>query len=68
MGALLVASAAASAMAVVYITPSLPLRAAMGLLCALIASLRVLAGQHYPSDVAAALLLSAVVSLFGYSL
>ena len=55
-------------MAVVYITPSLPLRAAMGLLCALIASLRVLAGQHYISDVLAALALSGVVSLIGYSI
>ena len=62
------ASAAAIAMAVVYITPSLPLRAAMGLLCALIASLRVLAGQHYISDVLAALALSGVVSLIGYSI
>ena len=62
------ASAAAIAMAVVYITPSLPLRAAMGLLCALIASLRVLAGQHYISDVLAALALSGVISLIGYSI
>lgn len=62
------ASAAAIALAVVYITPSLPLRAAMGLLCALIASLRVLSGQHFVSDVLAALALSGVISMIGYSI
>ena len=60
------ASAAAIAMAVVYITPSIPLRAAMLALCAVIAAIRVLSGQHYISDVAAALLLSGVISLIGY--
>lgn len=60
------ASAAAIAMAVVYITPSVPLRAAILLLCAVIAAGRVLSGQHYPGDVAAALILSGVISLIGY--
>ena len=41
---------------------------AMALLCLLIASLRVLCGQHYISDVFAALALSLVVSLIGYSI
>ena len=40
----------------------------MLLLCVLIASLRVLCGQHYPGDVLAALLLSSVISLIGYVL
>ena len=40
----------------------------MTLLCLLIASLRVLCGQHYISDVLAALALSLVVSLIGYCL
>ena len=62
------ASAAAIAMAVMYITPSVPLRAAMLLLCAVIAAIRVLSGQHYVSDVIAALTLSAVLSLIGYSM
>jgi len=60
------ASAAAIAMAVVYITPSIPLRAAMLALCAVVAAIRVLSGQHYISDVAAALLLSGAISLIGY--
>lgn len=62
------ASAAAIAMAIAYLFPSPAVIAAMSLLCLAIAALRVLAGQHYPSDVAAALLLSAVVSLIGYTL
>ena len=40
----------------------------MALLCALIAALRVLCGQHYVGDVLAALALSAVLSLIGYTL
>ena len=36
------------------------------LLCLLIAALRVLGGQHYPSDVLAALALSGAISLIGY--
>ena len=62
------ASAAAIAFAVVYVFPCLPVAAAMVLLAALIAALRVFSGQHYPSDVAAALLLSGAISLAGYLL
>ena len=40
----------------------------MLLLAALIAALRVMSGQHYPSDVFAALVLSGVISLAGYLL
>ncbi len=54
------ASAAAIALAAVI--------AFMALLCLLIASLRVLCGQHYISDVLAALALSLVVSLIGYAM
>jgi len=62
------ASAAAIAFAMIYVFPSGLCTAAMLLLAALIALLRVLSGQHYPSDVAAALLLSGVISLAGYLL
>jgi len=62
------ASAAAIAMAVAWIFPSSINLLLMGLLCAVIASLRVLCGQHYPSDVLAALLLSLVISLIGYAI
>ena len=62
------ASAAAIALAVAYAFPAPALIASMLLLCALIAALRVLAGQHYPSDVLAALALSGVISLIGYVL
>lgn len=62
------ASAAAIAFAIIYVFPSGWTAAAMLALAALIALLRVLAGQHYPSDVAAALLLSGVISLAGYLL
>lgn len=61
-------SAAAIAAAVVYVFPTLPVAAAMGLLAMLIASLRVLTGQHYPSDAAAALVLAAVLSWIGYTI
>lgn len=60
------ASAAAIACAVVYVFPSLPVAAGMALLCALIAALRVLSGQHYLSDVLAALALSLIFSVIGY--
>ena len=60
------ASAAAIALAVAYAFPSAGI--VMLLLCALIASLRVLSGQHYPGDVLAALALSVVISLIGYVL
>ena len=62
------ASAAAISLAVAYAFPAPALIACMLLLCALIASLRVLCGQHYPSDVLAALALSGVISLIGYIL
>jgi membrane-associated phospholipid phosphatase len=38
----------------------------MLLLGVLIAALRILSGQHYPSDVAAAILLAAVLALVGH--
>lgn len=62
------ASAAAIAFAVAYAFPAPAIVAGMLLLCVLIACLRVLAGQHYPGDVLAALALSAAISLIGYIL
>ena len=62
------ASAAAIAFAIIYVYPGIPAASAMLLLAALIASLRVIAGQHYPTDVLAALLLSGGISLIGYLL
>ena len=62
------ASAAAIAVAVAWAFPSPVIILLMTLLCLLIACLRVLCGQHYPSDVLSALLLSVVVSLIGYSI
>lgn len=62
------ASAAAIACAVIYAFPCWPVALAMLLLCALIAALRVLSGQHYTSDVLAALALSFALSLIGYAL
>ena len=62
------ASAAAIAVAVAWAFPAPVMILLMTLLCLLIACLRVLCGQHYPSDVLAALLLSVVVSLIGYSI
>lgn len=62
------ASAAAIAIAVAWAFPSPFIIVLMALLCALIACLRVVCGQHYPSDVLAALILSAVISLIGYSI
>ena len=62
------ASAAAIAFAVIYAFPGAPLALAMLALCLLVAALRVLSGQHYLSDVLAALLLSALISLIGYTL
>ena len=62
------ASAAAIALAVAYVYPFPAVIAGMAILCALIAGLRVLCGQHYPSDVLAALLLSLVISVIGYIL
>ena len=60
------ASAAAIAVAVIAAFPSVSCAAAMLLLCAMIAALRVLSGQHYVSDVLAALALSFVLSAIGY--
>ena len=62
------ASAAAIALAAAYAFPMPWLIACMALLCLLIAALRVLCGQHYPSDVLIALLLSSAISLIGYVL
>ena len=62
------ASAAAIACAVVWIWPTVPVACGAIALCALIAALRVLCGQHDVSDVLAALLLSVVVSLIGYGI
>jgi len=62
------ASAAAIAIAVAYAFPAPLVVIAMLALCLLIASLRVLCGQHYISDVLAALALSVAISLIGYSI
>ena len=62
------ASAAAITFAVIYGFPYPVIIVFMLALCALIASLRVLTGQHYPTDVLAALALSAVLSIIGYCL
>lgn len=62
------ASAAAIALAVVYAFPSWPLAVGMLALCVMIAAVRVLSGQHYISDVLAALALSLVISCVGYGL
>lgn len=62
------ASAAAIAIAVAWAFPSPIIIVLMALLCALIACLRIVCGQHYPSDVIAALMLSLVISLIGYSI
>ena len=60
------ASAAAIAFAIIYIYPGFLSAVTMVLLAALIAALRVLSGQHYPSDVLIALLLSGAISAIGY--
>lgn len=62
------ASAAAIAFTVIYAFPGWPVAAAMLALSALIASLRVLSGQHDVSDVLAALALSGAISAIGYLL
>lgn len=62
------ASAAAIALAVMWVYPSAWVILFMSLLCALISALRVLSGKHYPSDVLAALLLAGAISYFGYSI
>jgi len=62
------ASAAAIAFAVIHLFPHPAVALAMSLLTLLIAALRVLSGQHYISDVLAAVLFSAVISLIGYAI
>ena len=62
------ASAAAIALAAAYAFSSPAVTVCMVLLCLIIAALRVLCGQHYVSDVLAALALSAAVSLIGYTI
>ena len=62
------ASAAAIASAAAYAFSSPALTALMLALCLLIAALRVLSGQHYVSDVLAALAVSFLISLIGYCL
>lgn len=58
--------AVAIAMAVMYVFPKPAVCIGMTLLGAGIAVLRVLSGQHYPSDVAAAIALAVVIALIGY--
>ena len=62
------ASAAAIVISVAWAFPHPTVILAMALLCAVIAMLRVVCGQHYVSDVLAALLLSLVISVIGYTL
>lgn len=62
------ASAAAIALAVCYTWPSPGVGAVMAALCAAVAALRVLAGQHYTSDVLAAIALSLLLSAIGYAI
>lgn len=61
-------SAAAIAIAVIYLFPNPAVCIFMTLLTILIAALRVLSGQHYPSDVAAALALAILISAVGYTI
>ena len=60
------ASAAAVACAVIYAFPIWPVAVFMVILSLLIASLRVLAGPHYLSDVLVAVAISFILSLIGY--
>ena len=62
------ASAAAVACAVIYAFPVWPVGVAMTALSLLIASLRVLSGQHYLSDALAAVAISFLLSLIGYAI
>lgn len=59
-------SAVAIAIAIAYVFPSPAVIAAMTFLSLIIAVLRVLSGQHYPSDVTAAAVLAGVISYVGY--
>ena len=60
------ASAAAIALAVMWVFPEPWVCAVMTALCLLIAALRVLLGKHYPSDVLAALALSGLLCGAGF--
>lgn len=60
------ASAAAIALACVYVFPYPAVMGLAGGLCLLVAFGRVVKGMHYPSDVLCALLLAAIISLPGY--
>lgn len=62
------ASAVAVAIAVVYIFPSGAMMALMAVLTVLVCTFRICSGQHYPSDVAAALLLTLLLSAIGYGI
>lgn len=62
------ASAAAIAIAVGYLFPNPWVIGAMAALGLLIAALRVLSGQHYVSDVVAAVILSGLISAVGYGI
>lgn len=59
-------SGVAIAIAIMYVFPTPAVCIFMTLLAALIAALRVLSGQHYPSDVAAAVALAILISAIGY--
>lgn len=62
------ASAAVIALTVAWLYPVWPVMLSMAVLCALVASLRVLCGQHDATDVLAALLISGAISLIGYAM
>ena len=62
------ASAAAIACAVIYAFPSPITCVCMVALSVLIAALRVLTGQHYASDAVAAIAMSFIISLIGYTI
>ena len=62
------ASAAAVACAVIYAFPHWPMAVFMTALSLLIASLRVLSGQHYLSDALAAVAISFALSFIGYTI
>jgi phosphatidylglycerophosphatase B len=62
------ASAAAIAFAMVYAYPGRGMAALMTALCALVALSRVARGVHYPSDIAAALVLAAACAAVGFGM
>lgn len=61
-------SAVAVSLAVVYVFPVTSVAVCMALLSLLVATLRVLTGQHFPSDVIVAVLLAFVISAVGYTI